>query len=362
MTLVAIILAFLINIIITPIIIQFAHRYKWYDLPDHRKVHTGLIPRLGGVGIFSSFLISALATSFILYMITGKLSGILNLNFIPVFTAFVLIHITGLVDDFHSQRALLKLIIQIVAAILVTMGGFLINSITIPYIGTISFGILAYPITVFWIIAITNAVNLVDGMDGLAGGIGAFAAFSMGFISLLSGQVEAAIISFALFGAIAAFLVFNLPPARIFMGDSGSLILGFVLSVVPLVGITKTPSFNTIVVPVTLLLIPIIDTVVAIIRRVRAKRTIMSPDKDHLHHKLLDMGFNEKKILVLIYSVCLYLSIIAITSTIMPKDSNIYVIVIVWAGCMMGYGLIHYLNAKKIVLPVNSKIERKNSA
>jgi UDP-GlcNAc:undecaprenyl-phosphate GlcNAc-1-phosphate transferase len=273
-----------------------------------------------------------------------------------------LIHIIGIIDDFRSQKAIIKLLVQIIAACIVAFNGFLIQTIKIPYLGSITLGLFAYPVTIFWIIAITNAINLVDGMDGLAGGIGAFASASMGIIALMSNQVGAALSSFALFGAIIAFLVFNLPPARIFMGDSGSLLLGFVLSVIPLLGISKAASFTTVIVPVTLLIVPILDTIVAIIRRIKAKRTIMSPDKDHLHHKLLEMGFSEKKILVLIYSVCFYLSIIAITSTIVPKESNIYVILTVWFGSMMGYALIHYMNAKKIVLPLSTKAERKNSA
>lgn len=362
MTLIAIIFAFLINVGITPLIIQFSHKFKWYDLPDHRKIHTTLIPRLGGIGIFLSFLISSLLASLVLCLITGKAAGILNSAFLPVFFAFGLIHIMGLVDDFRSQRALVKLFIEIAAASLVVIGGYRIESITIPYLGLIQFGLLSYPITVFWIISITNAVNLMDGMDGLAGGIGAFASFSMGVIALISGQTGAAITSFALFGAICAFLVYNLPPAKIFMGDSGSLTLGFVLSVIPLLGISGTTSFTTLIVPVTLLIIPIMDTIVAIFRRLKAKRTIMSPDRDHLHHKLLDIGFTEKRILVLIYSVCFYLSIMSITSTIMPRESNIYVILIVWIASFAGYGFIHYMNARKALFSVGVKAERKNSA
>jgi UDP-GlcNAc:undecaprenyl-phosphate GlcNAc-1-phosphate transferase len=146
------------------------------------------------------------------------------------------------------------------------------------------------------------------------------------------------------------------------MGDSGSLVIGFILSVLPLMGISAAASFATVLVPVTLLLIPIIDTLAAIVRRIRDGRKILSPDREHIHHKLLEMGLSEKKILALIYSVCFYLSIIAITSVVMPKESNVYLILIVWIGSMMGYGFIHYLNTRKKIVQVEEKARKQNSA
>lgn len=359
---VGILFAFFINLVMTPMIIKRAHKKKWYDLPDHRKIHTGLIPRLGGVSIFFSFIVSTLLASGLYYLVKGELIGFFNIRNLPLLIAITLIHLLGLIDDFRSQKALVKLIVQVVAASLVVYYGFTLKAVTIPYLGTFSLGIMAYPLTILWIIGITNAVNLVDGMDGLAGGIGAFATCSMGIIAMLNGNPGAAVLSFALCGAVLAFLVFNLPPAKIFMGDSGSLLLGFVLSVVPLMGLSKAASFGTVIVPVTLLLVPIIDTLAAIFRRIKDKRTIMSPDKEHLHHKLLEIGLSEKKILVLIYSVSLYLSIISVTSEIMPDASNVYVILIVWLGSMFGYGLIHYLNSRKNSQLEQNKAEKKNTA
>lgn len=342
----SIIIALLINQAAIPIIIKNAHKNKWYDLPDHRKIHTGLIPRLGGVGIFIAFLSSSLIVSLTYFVTRNTFIGILDIKYISIFLAFGLIYAIGILDDFISQKAIVKLLFQLVAAGIIMAGGFVIKNITLPYIGEISLGVFGYFVTLFWIIGVTNAVNLIDGMDGLAGGIGAFAAFSMGIISLIQGQVSAAVTSFALFGAIAGFLIYNLPPAKIFMGDSGSLFLGFSLAVIPFMGISKAASFGTVIIPITLLIIPIIDVLAAIIRRVKEKRGIMSPDRGHIHHKLLDMGFSEKKILVLIYSVCFYLSVIAVTSVIMPRESNVFVIFVVWVGSMLGYGLIHYLNTR----------------
>lgn len=359
----SIFIAFIINFLIIPIIIRVAHKLKWYDNQNSRKIHTGFIPRLGGVGIFISLIITCCMVSFIAFLNSGKtMPYLIAPRYLYLLAGVLIIHLIGLVDDFISQKPVAKLLVQIIAAGCVAFGGFIIKEIPIPYIGRVSLGLLAYPFTILWIISITNAMNLVDGMDGLAGGITVFASLSMGIIALIQGQVTTAIIAFTLFGATSGFLLFNLPPAKIFMGDSGSLLIGFILSILPLMGISAAASFATVVVPVTLLLVPIMDTLAAIVRRISEGRTILSPDREHIHHKLLNMGLSEKKILALIYCVCFYLSIIAITSVVMPKESNVYLILIVWIGSMMGYGFIHYLNTRKNVVQVEEKTRKKNSA
>ncbi|MBN1697896.1 MAG: undecaprenyl/decaprenyl-phosphate alpha-N-acetylglucosaminyl 1-phosphate transferase [Spirochaetales bacterium] len=359
----SIFIGFIINFLITPVIIRTSIRFRLFDNHDKRKIHTGLIPRIGGVGIFISLMTTCLTVSLVAYFNSGKtMLYLLEPRYIPIIAGIVMIHVLGLVDDVKSQKAIVKLTVQMIAATFVTLAGFTIKSLPIPYVGTISLGIFAYPVTILWIVAITNAINLVDGMDGLAGGIAAFASLSMGIISLIQGQIATSIIAFTLFGATSGFLLFNLPPAKIFMGDCGSLTIGFTLSILPLMGISTTASFATVLVPVTLLLVPIMDTLAAVVRRISEGRTILSPDREHIHHKLLDMGLNEKKILALIYSVCFYLSIIAITSVIMPKESNVYLILIVWIGSMMGYGFIHYLNTRKKVVRVEDDAQKKNSA
>jgi UDP-GlcNAc:undecaprenyl-phosphate GlcNAc-1-phosphate transferase len=197
-------------------------------------------------------------------------------------------------------------------------------------------------------VAISNAINFIDGMDGLAGGISGFAALSMGIISLLQGAVLTSVLCFALFGAILGFLVFNYPPAKIFMGDSGSLFLGFCLAAFPLAGgISKISAFGTLLVPVTLLTIPILDMITSVLRRVRNKVSILHPDKEHIHHRLLDMGLNQRQILGVLYGFSIYLSVVAITSVILPQEVNVYLILVVWAGSLLGYGLLYFMNIRK---------------
>jgi len=338
-----------LNLVAIPTILRIAHRFKWYDLPNHRKIHTGLIPRLGGPGMYLSFLCAALLTPILVALISGGAVTVgYHLRFVSLFLGVSLIQAIGLIDDFRPINALLKFFLQLLAAIIVTAGGFLIRSITLPYLGALSLGLFAYPVTVLWLVGISNSVNLIDGMDGLAGGISAFAALSMGIIALIQGAAVTSVLCFALFGAILGFLVFNFPPAKIFMGDSGSLFLGFCLAVFPLVGgISKVSAFGTLLVPVTLLTIPILDISTSVIRRLRNKVSIIHPDKEHIHHKLLNMGLNQRQILWVLYGFSLYLSVVAITTVILPREVNVYLILVVWAGSLLGYGLLYYVNMRQ---------------
>ncbi len=350
-----------ISAFLIPIIIKLSHRYKWYDLPDKRKIHTGLIPRLGGVGIFLSFA-SAVFIATIVFVLFKREPPYFNIyKAIFIIVPLTMIHLIGLVDDFHNLKALTKFILQIVAASIVTIGGFYIKSVTIPYIGSFSLGFLSYPITVLWIVGLTNALNLVDGMDGLAGGISAFAALSLGIIMLIKGNITGMILSFAILGSVIGFLFYNFPPAKIFMGDSGSLFLGFSLSVIPLISLKGTSNGKGILLAATtLFLIPILDTAAAIFRRIKERRPIYSPDRKHLHHRLLDLGLKERKILAIIYSFSVYLSFVSITSTILPKETNVYFIIVIWIGTLLSYWFLGYIEIKRTLAERKTNDNLKN--
>ena len=283
-------IAILISLISMPLIIKIAHSRKLYDVIDDRKIHTGNIPRLGGLGIFLAF-VGAIA---IITVVTGK--GVETGNrFWAVILCMLVIHVVGLVDDFRNLAAVYKFIIELAAAIILSALGFRFMAIVPPFAGlTFGLGALSYPITVIWIIGVTNAVNLIDGMDGLAGGISAFAAAAYGLIFMLNGDSGAALACFALVGAIFGFLAFNLPPAKVFMGDSGALFLGFTLSVLPIIGPVTGHTEIGFVSAVTVLLIPIFDTFAAIIRRLIVGVSVFTPDREHLHHKLLDLGLGVR--------------------------------------------------------------------
>ena len=334
------VLALLLNAALTPIILRIARAKGWFDLPNDRKIHTNPIPRLGGVGIFISFVVSALAAMILFpVLFPGIRAGTFQLRSLAVFAAFLLIHTVGLVDDFFSLPAMFKLVLQLVAAALVAAAGY-----TIPgggfHFGGVLFRVFAWVATLLWIVGISNAMNLVDGVDGFAGGIACFAALAMGIIALLQGNPITSLFAIALLGSVIGFLIFNFPPARIFMGDSGSLLLGFTLSVLPLLGSDGVPRIGIILAPVTVLTIPILDTVAAIVRRVRRRLPIHSPDKEHIHHALLALGMKERTILLVIYSYCAYLGAAAVLAAMVRWEAAVAITAAVWLGSLAGYAVL----------------------
>src|SRR4030042_4082106 len=197
--------AFLINLLILPLVLRLAHRHQWYAPPDSRKIHTGLIPRMGGPGLFLPFILAVVLAALALPRLAGV--RLREPRLIALFGGMTIVLLVGLDDDFKTLPAIWKFVLQLAAAAIITSGGFLIRSVTLPYLGSINLGLAAYPVTVVWLVGIANAVNLIDGMDGLAGGIGAFAAAAMGAIALLQGSTRGAVLAFALFGALLAFLL-----------------------------------------------------------------------------------------------------------------------------------------------------------
>ncbi|MBN1835660.1 MAG: undecaprenyl/decaprenyl-phosphate alpha-N-acetylglucosaminyl 1-phosphate transferase [Spirochaetales bacterium] len=337
-----------VSVLLMPLILRLAHHRKWYDAPNRRKIHTALIPRLGGPGMFlATVAATAIASALSRTLTDGRFAPQLGTRVVFLLAGVLVMHLVGLYDDFRNLKAPFKFLLQLLAAAVVAGGGFLIRTLTLPYLGTISLGWGAYPVTVVWIIAITNAVNLIDGMDGLAGGIACFAALAMGVVAFIQGAGTTAVLCFALLGSVVGFLIFNYPPAKIFMGDSGSYFLGFTLAVLPLLGgISKASAFGSLLVPITLLTVPIVDTVMAVVRRLKEKRSVISPDKEHVHHKLLAMGLTERQILAVIYGFCAYLAVVSVSSVMLPREIDVYLIVVVWVGSLLAAWLLYFVGAR----------------
>ncbi|HVP18450.1 MAG TPA: MraY family glycosyltransferase [Spirochaetia bacterium] len=348
-------LALVVSTVLTPVVIRISRRQRWFDMPNERKIHTSPVPRLGGIGMFVAFLTSALAVPLLLPVVApGPWPVHYGLNFVPVFFGFALIHVLGLLDDFHDLHAIWKFIMQIAAAALVIVGCFAVSVVNIPSVGPVPLGFLSWPVTILWIIAISNAVNFVDGLDGLAGGISAIAALALGASAYLMGTPTPALMAFALLGAILGFLLFNYPPARLFMGDSGALFLGFTLAVIPLLRTPGSTSLGDLLAPATVLAVPILDVVAAIARRVREKRPIYSPDKQHIHHKLLALGLKDTTILVVIYSFCAYVALASVASIFLPRTRALILFGCVWATSILAYGILTGLAQKRKVLEEGS--------
>lgn len=321
-----------INSIITPLLLKLAHRYSWYDDVDHRTIHMGEIPRIGGIGIVFSFF-----STIVLYILINRIYLSPNsyfqplFDFWPVFMGALIINFLGLFDDFTNLRARYKLIIQLSAALMVVFSGKYFVSFYIPFLGyPIHLNYFAQALTVLWIIGITNAINLIDGMDGLSGGTTAIILFFMGLSAIYLGDYTQALVLFILFGSVTGFIIFNFPPAKLFMGDSGSLFLGFFLSCMPLYSSNNDAYGFALILSISFLFIPILDTVAAIIRRKRKGIPFHSPDKEHLHHKLLKLGLSTKQILAILYSVTLILSSTAFLFIVTKMIIIFYANIVLW--------------------------------
>jgi UDP-GlcNAc:undecaprenyl-phosphate GlcNAc-1-phosphate transferase len=285
------VLCFFASILLTPIVKKLAFKIGATDKPNKRKVHMKIMPRLGGLAIFLSFIIGIL--------ILKPVSE----DHLPIVIGAIIIILTGMLDDVKEISPKLKLAGQITAAaVVVIMGDLKVDFINLPFGGQIDFGYLSFPITMIWIIGITNAINLIDGLDGLAGGVSAIALFSIAGMSIVTGNVYVTVISLIVAASTVGFLFFNFHPAKIFMGDTGALFLGFMIAVLSLLGY-KGVTFVSLVIPVIILGVPISDTFFAIIRRLVNKQPLSAPDKSHLHHCLLKSGFSHRQTVLLIYAM-----------------------------------------------------------
>ena len=289
MPIIGFIAAFIFSVTIVPFVRKWCLKEGYYDLPNERKVHKKPIPRLGGIAIWIGTILALATIVFIqqAYPFGNSISAI--------FVGGTIMFLLGVVDDTYGLSAKFKLVVQLGAAIIAFLLGVQINFIDIPFLDLhIAFGIWALPITILWITGLANAFNFIDGVDGLAGSLGMVCAVTLGIIALVAQppQVTCTLICFILAGAILGFLIFNYNPARIFMGDSGSLFIGFLLATLSVVGVMKSAAF-TIFLPMFVLAVPIFDICFATTRRLLKGKSPFSPDAEHLHHKLLKAGFSH---------------------------------------------------------------------
>jgi len=287
----------------TPLATRLAIRLGAVSAPGGRNVNVRAIPRLGGLAICGAFF-SALAA---LYASEARAAHVLQddrQHLLGLALGAAGLCIVGAIDDVRRLPALYKVYAQIAASVVAFAFGFRINAIWLPGFGTLYMGSLALPVTVVWIVGITNAINLIDGLDGLAGGVAFCAALTNLVVAVISGNTLVAVVMSALLGALAGFLFFNFNPARIFMGDSGSYFVGFVLGAMSLAGAQIASTAVSLLVPVLALGLPIIDTLFSMLRRVLEKRSPFDPDRGHIHHRLLDMGLTHRRAVLVLYGMC----------------------------------------------------------
>lgn len=324
----ALVCAGVISFALTPLVKMLAKKVGAIDVPkDDRRMHTVPIPRMGGLAIFISFMLTILIFS---KGIDRQLQSIL--------LGAVIIVILGVFDDIYALNALLKLVVQIGAAcVVVFYGGCRIQYVTNPF-GTgadayFNLGTFAIPLTIIWLVAITNAVNFIDGLDGLACGVCCISSANMLVIALLVSEPSIALLMAVLVGACIGFLPFNFNPAKIFMGDTGSTFLGFVLAAVSIQGLFKSYALISFAVPFLLLGVPIFDICFAIIRRLAHGKNPMAADRGHVHHRLIDMGFSQKQSVAIAYILT---AILGLSAVVLASSGEMKAIIFLGAVFVVG--------------------------
>ncbi len=327
----AFIVAFVFSFASTPLVRKWAFKLKAVDVPkDGRRMHTHPIPRLGGLAIIFGFTVAVLC----FYRAPSR-------RIIASFIGAGIIAAMGVVDDIKALDAKPKFLIQILAACIVVIGGNLkIDVLTNPnFLSENPYWILpdwvSVPVTILWIVFITNAVNFIDGLDGLAAGVSAIMSVSLVFIALRVGEYPVALLGISLMGACFGFLPYNFNPAKIFMGDTGSTFLGFLLATMSIQGVFKSYAIISFAVPLLILGLPLFDAVFAMLRRISKGQSPMKADRGHLHHRLIDMGFSQKQTVFILYAIS---GVLGITAVVLAESTALRAILILM--CVLVFILI----------------------
>ena len=319
----ALVIPVLLLLISEPFLITVAEKFHAYDRPDHRKIHAKLVPLWGGLGIWLGIWFSMV----LLFLFSKTVRAFVpsNLSVIKgIFFGSAIILIIGMIDDRRALMPTTKLLAQTIAVLFAMIYGVAISGIKIPFMEYVLFPQFAsIVVTAVWLIAFTNVINLIDGVDGLAAGVSGIAAITFAVVVLLETRFGAlqggeffAVLSLIVGGACLGFLYFNFPPAGVFLGDSGSLLIGFFLGIIAIQGMLKLTAAIALIIPVIVVALPVLDVFFAIVRRKRAQVPIMRADSDHIHHRLLKSGWSAREIDLLMYNFTLILSMAAILITV----------------------------------------------
>jgi UDP-GlcNAc:undecaprenyl-phosphate GlcNAc-1-phosphate transferase len=341
----AFIVALAVSYFITPQVKKLAIKLGAMDAPDARKVHTRPIPRMGGLAIYAGFVLSVLA---VLANI-NLTSDISITNIAGLLVGGTVILIVGIIDDLKSLPPKVKLFGQIFAAVVLLLFDIRIDWLTNPFGDMVYVDYFSIPLTILWVVGLTNTVNLIDGLDGLAAGVSTIASITILLVALQQGFGIVAILTAALAGSAMGFLQHNFNPAKIFMGDTGSMFLGYMLAAISILGTVKSAATIALIVPIVALGLPIMDTAFAIVRRYMSGRPIFKPDKGHLHHRLLEMGLTQKQAVLLMYVISGCLGFSAIILTEVNKGIGAVIIAVILIAAFLGAKKIGVLKTNKSV-------------
>lgn len=294
-----------ISAVLTPLVKKLAEKTGFVDIPkDERRMHQKPIPTIGGLAIFAAFVVAVIVF------------GGLNRQLVAMLIGSLIIVVMGLLDDKLDLPAKVKFLIQIISAAIPVTQGCVIEYVSHPltFLGNdyLNLGVLAIPVTILWIVALTNAVNFIDGLDGLSVGVCSISCMSMGIIAMLLGQSTEALLLGCLLGACLGFLPFNFNPAKIFMGDTGATFLGYMLGCLSVTGLFKVYAVISFAVPLLVLGVPLFDISFAFIRRIWNHVSPMHPDRSHIHHRLVDSGLNQRQSVLILYFAASLMGVLAV--------------------------------------------------
>ncbi|MQR94816.1 glycosyltransferase family 4 protein [Fictibacillus phosphorivorans] len=332
---IAFISCFFIALFITPLVSYLAKKIGAVDKPNKRKVHSEVKPRLGGLAIYVAFL----AGLFLL--------PIDNHTTTFIFLSTLIIVITGVLDDMYELSAKQKLLGQFLSAFVLIYGGFVIDYITIPYFGLVELQLMSIPLTLFWFIGLINAINLIDGLDGLAGGVSTIALSTILIMAIGKEQILVIMLCVIVTGSTLGFLFFNFYPAKIFMGDTGSQLLGLLIALISISGFFKSVTFLSLFVPIMILGVPFMDTTFAILRRLVNKQKWSQPDKSHLHHRLLARGFSHPKTVLMIYGISIFFSVLAFAFSLSTLEESFFLFLLLLVTIELAAEFLGLMGQKK---------------
>ncbi|HEX8291774.1 MAG TPA: MraY family glycosyltransferase [Pyrinomonadaceae bacterium] len=333
------------SLFLTPVVRRAAQRLGWLDVPsDGRRVHEVPVPRLGGVAVFGSVMLALAVLPLLDNLVTRSLAGQWR-GVVAVLTSSTLVFLFGVYDDLTGLPARWKFVAQGAAAVLLYALGGRVEALTVPFVGSFDLPpVLGFGLTIVWVIGISNAFNLIDGLDGLATGASLFAALVMLGVSLVNGRVLVTAVSVALVGSLIGFLRYNFNPASIFLGDSGSLFIGFLLAALSVTGTQKASTVVAVAIPLMAFALPVIDTGFALARRFISGRPLFEGDREHIHHKLLERGWSQRRVAFALYGACAFFGLLALLFTSDGGEGKVtgLVLLITGAAVVLTAGRLRY--------------------
>jgi UDP-GlcNAc:undecaprenyl-phosphate/decaprenyl-phosphate GlcNAc-1-phosphate transferase len=337
-------LSLLFSFVLTRYVRDFASRRGWVAVPSQeRHLHSSPLPRLGGVAIFISFLLSMVAATVMASYIPHLYSAFSLKTLLTILAPASLVFLLGVYDDLYTVGPYFKFVVQAIAATMLFMGGLRILNIPVLFGEHQLPWFVGLPFTILWVLAITNAFNLIDGLDGLAAGSALFSTLVAFVVALLSGYSLVTVMTIALAGAILGFLRYNFNPATIFLGDSGSLFIGFLLSALALAGAQKAPTIVAVAIPVVSFGLPILETSLSILRRLISGRPVFAADREHIHHKLLQHGLTHRQVVIVLYAVSAVFALLSLF-LLWPTGSSLgLVLAVLGIGIWIGVQRLGYL-------------------